>query len=1329
MDLDALEQMLDSTISGYWDWHIQTGDTYLSPGFKKMLGYEDDELDNSVEAWQKIIYPEDLPILKEAYDKHVNSHGNSPYHAEVRFQHKNGSIVWIIRTGKVIEWDKEEKPLRMVGSHVNITDKKEVEKLRTLSQTILEKLAQKKEFKEIIEEVLVFIQNQLRIDSIGIRLKNSEDFPYIVSKGFDQQFLLTESSLLEKDISDSSCYEKDGKLSLECTCGLVLTGKTDPKNPLFTPYGSFVTNDSFPMLDIPESDDPRYNPRNNCIHAGFASILLVPIKVENATLGLLQLNAYRKNAFSQFALESIEDIATNLGAHLARIKTQEELQRSEAYNRMLFNNSVIGFAVCDMDGTLTDVNQTYADIIGRTIEECLSLSYWDITPKKFAPEEEEQLQNLTNKGYYGPYEKEYIHKDGHYVPIVLNGRIIEISGKKHIWSTVEDISKRKKAENELRTEKERLSTIFNNTNVGIWEWNVQSGEIEINKRWADIVGYTLDELAPTTIQMWEKLCHPEDLKRSKGLLEACFNNSSDIYECELRMRHKNGSWIWVLDRGNIVSLTAEGEPHIMMGTHLDITQRKVAEERLRESETVLTKFFDQPSNLHIIAGLDNRIIRINKGFENILGFPKEELLGSNFLALIHPDDVAQTTDVIQSLARGESASRFENRFRDIYGKYHLISWSALASIKDQKLYAIGNDITEKRRSEDDLKKSEELLRKIAENIPHSYLSIIEEGMIIGFTSGQEFTRQNLDPDQFIGLSIEDVFGEQSGIINEQYKRAFLGEEVEFELFTHEQYQLYRVIPLFDKEKNVERVLSVVENITNRRITEEQLRQKEEHLTELVAHIPSIIYSFSFPGGGVYYSPMAEEILGYSIQELLDTPFLWHDSIHPDDIKKVDEVIQKATEGIPFSIQYRIKNAQGEWLTFIDQSIAIKNENGIVTRIDGVVDDITKQLKASEEKKELTEQLHQSQKLEAIGQLAGGVAHDVNNTLAAIIGAAELISLDCLNREDTLKYAKEIVKIAYRSGDLTKKLLTFARKIPHHFELLNLHNLIADSIDMLKHTIDKKIDIHFKSTISSSPILGDSSLIQNALINIGINASHAMTDGGSLTLTLSEKSITKDTTNHSVTLNEGTYFCLTISDTGEGIPEELLIRIFDPFFTTKEKGKGTGLGLATVLGTIQDHGGDISVNSQVGKGTTFTLYLPKHREEQPVVQEEKEKPRPTGTILLIDDEPIIRNVGRELLSYSGYSVLTAENGQEGIALYQEKKEEIIAIILDLMMPVMDGRETLEKLREMDSKVPIIIASGFGSDEQLSRLNKLQYEKFLRKPYTKEVLMKTLAEILP
>lgn len=380
---------------------------------------------------------------------------------------------------------------------------------------------------------------------------------------------------------------------------------------------------------------------------------------------------------------------------------------------------------------------------------------------------------------------------------------------------------------------------------------------------------------------------------------------------------------------------------------------------------------------------------------------------------------------------------------------------------------------------------------------------------------------------------------------------------------------------------------------------------------------------------------------------------------------------------------------------------------------------------------LQEQLNHSRKMDAIGQLAGGVAHDFNNMLGGIRGCAELLQLqeNVSGNEESKEYLSMILTSAERAADLAGKLLTFSRRQIVHSTPVDAHQAIKDAISLLEKTIDKRIEIISDLSAEASVVIGDLTQLQNIFLNIGINASHAMPEGGTLSFTSKMINLTETYCDASpFDLVEGNYIGIEIRDTGCGIKPENLSHIFEPFYTTKEQGKGTGLGLAAAYGAVQSHKGSITVYSEPGNGTCFHILLPLTDKAVRSLHYEPEAIHGKGLVLVVDDESVMRTVARAFLKQWGYDTLVAENGRMAVELYREHAGEIDLVILDMIMPEMNGRDCFFAMKSIRPDAKIVLSSGFSRNEDIKDLKEHGLTGFVKKPFSSAEFSKIVAAAL-
>jgi signal transduction histidine kinase len=400
------------------------------------------------------------------------------------------------------------------------------------------------------------------------------------------------------------------------------------------------------------------------------------------------------------------------------------------------------------------------------------------------------------------------------------------------------------------------------------------------------------------------------------------------------------------------------------------------------------------------------------------------------------------------------------------------------------------------------------------------------------------------------------------------------------------------------------------------------------------------------------------------------------------------------------------------------------QEGVPVGVQGIARDVT-------ERKLLEEQLRQSQKMEAIGQLAGGVAHDFNNLLTAINGYSSLALQRLEDGHPIKSYLEEVKKAGDRAANLTRQLLAFGRKQILQPLALNLNSVVSDMNKMLRRLIGEDILLTAKLSSDIGKVMADPGQIEQVLLNLIVNARDAMPRGGNLTIETRNVELDEEYGSKHVGVVPGKYVLLAVSDTGEGMSQEVQRRIFEPFFTTKEKGKGTGLGLSTVYGIIQQSGGNIWVYSESGKGTTFKVYLPRVVSETAESGEKTLELAPRGgteTVLLVEDEAVVRGLARRILEQAGYSVIEAAKGDEALQACEEHGDEIDLLLTDVVMPEMSGKDLADRLRSQHPELRMLFMSGY-TDEAIVHHGVLDSTvEFIQKPFTPSGLLKKVRDVL-
>jgi len=640
----------------------------------------------------------------------------------------------------------------------------------------------------------------------------------------------------------------------------------------------------------------------------------------------------------------------------------------------------------------------------------------------------------------------------------------------------------------------------------------------------------------------------------------------------------------------------------------------------------------------------------------------------------------------------------------------------------------------RRKAEDDLHKSENHFRTLVKTIPDLIWLKDAEGVYLScnamfesFFGAREADIVGKTDYDFVNLELADFFRE-----NDRKAMAADGPSSNEEWVTFaangRRALLYTTkTPMKDVEGKLVGILGIARDITELKLAEEAIVESESRLRYALEGTNDGLWDVQYKSGKTYLSPRSCEILGYGADDIDEIMKVWSDLVHPDDLQLTQERLQAHIDGRAtiFDVEQRLRTKSGEWKWIHTRGKVVERDaNGAPLRITGTHSDIT-------DKKILESQLHQAQKMESIGQLAGGVAHDFNNMLGVIIGYSELALMSMEPSQPVYANLVEIRAAAERSADLTRQLLAFARKQTIAPKVIDLNDTVSGMLKMLQRLISEHINLSWNPAPDIWLVKVDPSQIDQILANLCVNARDAITDVGRITIATGNSTFDANNRSTHSYAEPGEYVRLVVSDDGCGMDQETEAHIFEPFYTTKRVGEGTGLGLATVYGIVKQNKGVISVDSEFGHGTTFTVYLPRHTGEGELAQQDavaEALPCGNETILLVEDEPTILTMTASILEGQGYRVLPAGNAAEAIRLFKEQTGRIHLLMSDVVMPEMNGRDLFHELQAINPQLKCLFMSGYTSEVIAPRGVLGDTVNFIQKPFSLFGLAKKVREIL-
>ena len=912
---------------------------------------------------------------------------------------------------------------------------------------------------------------------------------------------------------------------------------------------------------------------------------------------------------------------------------------------------------------------------------------------------------------------------------------------------------------------QRFRELVQDLDAIVWEADPATFQFTfVSRRAEKILGYPVERWL-TEADFWAKHIHEEDRKRSVAYCRKVTEEGRD-HEFEYRAVAADGRSVWLRDTVRVLR-DEHGAVRQLRGLMVDISERRQAERELEERSTYLTALIQNSPLAIVVLDSEHRVRMINPAFERLFQYSEAEIIGTQLDDFIAPTaKSAEATGFTQRILAGEAVHATTQRRRkdgalvdiEVHGVPLLVEGKLIG------VYGIYRNVTERLRAE----RLQAAVYRIAEAADHSqslgdlYLAvhrIIEDVM-----PADNFYIALYDPraDRVSFPYFVDAFDPPPAPkkpgrgLTEYVLRT--GRTLLCPTAIHEQLERHGEVELIgtpspiwlgvplrvgdktigamvvqhytnpvaygEREKHMlEYVSSQVAQAIERKRVEQDLRLSEEKFSKIFRSTPDAISITTLTGGR--YLDVNNSFLqmsGYSREEVLGRTALelnlWAD---PQDRERLVSELQARGRLHDRESRFRLKSGEIRLGLLSAEIIELAGEPCLLA----VVRDVT-------ERRTLEQQLRQAMKMEAIGRLAGGIAHDFNNLLMVIRGHSELLRLRLAEDETLRHHAQEIDKSAERAAGLTQQLLAFSRKQMVQPRILDLNTVLTGMEGMLRRLIGEDLELITRPEPALGRVKADPGQIEQVILNLAVNARDAMPRGGKLILETENAELDSVFVSQHAGARPGRYVMLAVSDSGAGMDADTLVHIFEPFFTTKAMGQGTGLGLATVYGIVKQSDGYISVYSEVGRGTTFKVYLPRVEEEAPAVARAPKVAqavaRGTETVLLVEDEEPLRELAREYLESNGYRVLEAATGGDALRVAGEHAGPIHLLLTDVVMPGMGGRELAQQLVQQRPETRVLYMSGYTDDAIVHHGVLDPGVVFLPKPFTLETLARKLREVL-
>lgn len=845
-----------------------------------------------------------------------------------------------------------------------------------------------------------------------------------------------------------------------------------------------------------------------------------------------------------------------------------------------------------------------------------------------------------------------------------------------------------------------------------------------NKAWEDYTGSSLDQLNQLG---WESFNHPAEVSAIRDHWSRATEQGRQ-FEMELRYRRHDGEYRWMLAR--VVPIRDPGgEVQGWVGTSVDIHDLKGTQEALRRSEQELSEFFENAAVPIHWVGPDGTILRVNQAELDLLGYRREEYVGRNIAEFHEHNPVIE--DILHRLLSGEVLHDYPSRLRCKNGLLKDVLINSSAHFADGKFIhtrCFTRDITAQRAAE----QATERLAAIVSSSEDAIVGKTLEGVVTSWNAAAErifgYSAGEMVGDTVFKLIPPDLHDSERELLA-QIRRGYPVRFSETERICKDGRRILiglSVSPIRDSQGQVVGASSIKRDVTEQLRAQAALAQSQERLQLALAAARMGTWRWDLSTDTLSWDEGLRRLYGLAADESVTSYEQFLQRVHHDDRARIRAAVERAIEGaggLDYEFRAVLPGGSIRWLA--DQGRVVRDPRGKLLYLTGVSLDVT-------DRKQVEDRLRQAQRMDSVGQLAGGIAHEANNMMSVVLGCADYV----LQRNDLPEAVRQDVdqiwRAAKRTAGITQQLLAFSRRQVLQPQVLDLNATVRDLESILTRALGESRGLRMHLSPTLGKVRADPGQLEQVLLNLTLNARDAMQEGGRLTIETMNVMLDQAyaAAKPVETLEPGEYAALVVTDTGHGMDRATLGRIFEPFFTTKGVGQGTGLGLSTVYGIVKQSGGFIWVYSEPGLGTTFKLYFPL---VVPSVEAGVSRiPAPPGrleeVVLIAEDEPMVRSIMARTLRDCGYSVLEAADGTQALEVVEAQTGRISLIVADVVMPDMGGRIMASQLASRWPDIPVLFTSGYTGMEVVRRGLLEEGREFIQKPLAPEALARKVREMM-